>query len=657
MKQITLTKITLRNWRGCQYRETELNQSMPTYICGGNGLGKSRHFDAFCWLLFGKDRFDRKDYEVRSHDKDGNLLHKVECSVEAEIWIGGEKHVLKRESKELWQKPSGQIEEVFKGNATECTWDGTPVKVNEFAKRVKDEIIDDTLFKMLTNPHYFLETMTWKQQRECLLDMAGTATDEEIANSNPAFKALLEQLGGKSLADFRATLAAEKKRVKALLAEINPRIDQTQKMMPEPADWKSVEGRITLIEKEINDCDIRISSVVERNKAANEKVAEIQKQIFDLKAKQRVVIEDARQKAADEEYKANEERREIEKSLRVCHSALSEITTDRKRTEQRIVFLGDEIAKLNIQLEELRQEWRETNAMQFDGSNICPHCGQPLPEHMIATASAKFRESKQQRLDENCAKGKSLAAQRNGYMEELSEKQKALETLDNALKKQENLCKALNEALMSHPIVKITDIAPETLPQWREIENRIIGLEMNKDSARSEEGTADIKERKEQLMKECDAEKAILSRRTAIEKAEKEIARLQKQGRELSQQLADIEKREFTAMQFTKKKIEDSEKRINSMFEIVKFRLFDVTQDGNEYECCVPLVDGVPYGVANTAGQVNAGLDVIKTLCKFNNVCAPIFVDNAESIVEYIDMPSQMIFLKVTEDKELKVIR
>lgn len=31
-----------------------------------NGLGKSRHFDAFMWLMFGKDVADRKDYEIKS---------------------------------------------------------------------------------------------------------------------------------------------------------------------------------------------------------------------------------------------------------------------------------------------------------------------------------------------------------------------------------------------------------------------------------------------------------------------------------------------------------------------------------------------------------------------------------------------------------------
>ena len=69
----------------------------------------------------------------------------------------------------------------------------------------------------------------------------------------------------------------------------------------------------------------------------------------------------------------------------------------------------------------------------------------------------------------------------------------------------------------------------------------------------------------------------------------------------------------------------------------------------------MPLVNGTPYGVANTAAQVNAGLDIINTLCRFNNVSAPVFIDGAESVNKYIDTVSQMIFLQVTADAELVI--
>lgn len=87
----------MRNWRGEKERTTNFNLDAPTFILGGNGLGKSRHFNAFCWLLFGKDSEDRKDFEVRSYDSNHNLLHRCECSVEATLIVDGEELTIKRE--------------------------------------------------------------------------------------------------------------------------------------------------------------------------------------------------------------------------------------------------------------------------------------------------------------------------------------------------------------------------------------------------------------------------------------------------------------------------------------------------------------------------------------------------------------------------------
>ena len=150
MKQIILKSITLCNFKGEKERTTNFNADVTT-ITGGNGMGKSRHFDAFIWLLFGKDTQDRKDYEVKTR-VNGEELHNVECSVSGVIVVDGEEITLKRAFVEDWVKPRGQVERVFKGNHTECWWNETPVNVGEYTKRI-EAIIDASLFKMITTRH------------------------------------------------------------------------------------------------------------------------------------------------------------------------------------------------------------------------------------------------------------------------------------------------------------------------------------------------------------------------------------------------------------------------------------------------------------------------------------------------------------------------
>ena len=94
---------------------------------------------------------------------------------------------------------------------------------------------------------------------------------------------------------------------------------------------------------------------------------------------------------------------------------------------------------------------------------------------------------------------------------------------------------------------------------------------------------------------------------------------------------------------------------------MVKLQLFDYTIEDakkeNPIECCTPLINGVPDGTANKAARVNAGLDIINVLCRFYGVTAPIFIDNRESINDVIPTESQIINLKVTDDKKLVITK
>ena len=108
---------------------------------------------------------------------------------------------------------------------------------------------------------------------------------------------------------------------------------------------------------------------------------------------------------------------------------------------------------------------------------------------------------------------------------------------------------------------------------------------------------------------------------------------------------------------FVSKKCLLIEDKINKMFSYVNFKLFEKQINGGIAEVCYATVNGVPYDDVNSAGKINAGLDIIKTLQRENNVKAFIFIDNAESITDIMPMENQMITLYVSsEDKNLKYI-
>ncbi|MZK72441.1 hypothetical protein GT707_28075 [Clostridium beijerinckii] len=107
--------------------------------------------------------------------------------------------------------------------------------------------------------------------------------------------------------------------------------------------------------------------------------------------------------------------------------------------------------------------------------------------------------------------------------------------------------------------------------------------------------------------------------------------------------------------EFIRTKVELLEERINSKFKTVRFKLFKQQINGGIDECCETLINGVPYSNANTASQINSGIEIINTLSEHYKFQVPIFIDNRESVNEILDTESQIINLIVSKDKKLRV--
>ena len=651
MKQVILKSLTLCNFKGEQARTTNFNQDVTT-ISGGNGLGKSRHFDAFIWLLFGKDAHDRKDYEIKTR-VNGEELHKCECSVTGVIDVDGDTITLKRSFVEDWVKPRGQVEQVYKGNHTECWWNDTPVNVSEYDKRIQS-IIDSSVFKMITNPAFFVG-MKWQLQREQLFQLAGVITDAEIAAGNPQFAVLLDVISGKSLTDHKKELAARKKRLSEELKQIQPRIDQTQKMKPEPEDFAAIEAQIADIDKQIAEIDAQIADVNTAIRKQYEAEQVKQSRVNELTTQAQQVVFDAKTKAQDAAFEANAQRREIANEIKTLQSQLDVNKRNCTAIQVDIARIHRDIDKCKEEQDTLRESWHKENAKEYSGETTCPHCGQALPDDMIAKAKDVFDKAKICNLTDITNKGKNLgekiaqleadAAQMQKYVDEYREENKGLD----------ECVKAAQATLETLPEEATAEVIPDNIPEWVELQKQIADIKATISTDNTGVDTSALQTAKADLNKQRNELSTRLAKRGAIKRCDDEITNLEARGKELSQAIADIERDEYTVEQFTHAKIDECEKRINAKFKFVTFRLFDYTLDGNPVETCIPLCDGVPYGGANTASQVNAGLDIINALCEYYGICAPIFIDNRESVNNIIPVQSQIINLVVTNDNKLTV--
>src|SRR5690554_2839338 len=98
--EIKLKSLKLKNFKGIN--DLHINFGQVTNIAGENASGKTTIFDAFTWLLFDKDCTDRKDFTIKTCDKDGNIIHGLDHEVEGVIEFDGIELILKKTYKEKW---------------------------------------------------------------------------------------------------------------------------------------------------------------------------------------------------------------------------------------------------------------------------------------------------------------------------------------------------------------------------------------------------------------------------------------------------------------------------------------------------------------------------------------------------------------------------
>src|SRR5690625_2929964 len=231
MKRIKLLNMRLINFKGIKDLEIDFNGD-DTRIYGENGTGKTTVFDAFVWLLFNKDSNNNSNFDIKTLDNDGNVIHRLDHEVEATLLIDGKETTLKKVYKEKWTRHRSAIEETFSGHTTDYYINGVPSKKKEYDEFIKT-IVDEDIFQLLTNPSYFNEVLHWTKRRELLLEVAGDITDEDVIASNKDLAKLADLLNNHSVEELKKIIAEKRKEINKKLEEIPTRVDEIHRNLPD----------------------------------------------------------------------------------------------------------------------------------------------------------------------------------------------------------------------------------------------------------------------------------------------------------------------------------------------------------------------------------------------------------------------------------------
>ena len=650
--KIELKSLKLKNFKGIKDLRVIFGQ--VTDIAGENASGKTTVFDAFTWLLFDKDCDDRmpnkKDFRIKTFDSNGDTIHGLEHEVEGIMNFDGKEIILKKIYKEKWTKKRGEAEKTFDTNKTDHYIDDVPMTKTEYDKKISD-LIDENLFKLLTNPLYFNTKIHWTERRNILLEIAGNPSDEDVISKNKELIRLKDLLEDKNLEDFKKMIRARKKKLIEDKKSIPHRIDEINNSIEEveSATVDSIEFRIRSITAAIKDVE---SQILDHSKIY-EKNSKINSEIYKKKDRLRAIEEEVKEKAQEPKKILQEEVYKLESDYSQYKYKLSDL--------QRKIDNNQELKKqIEKEVESLRQRWFEENEKTFvfdDSKCSCPTCGQDLPagdiEQKKQDMQSRFDFTKKDTLARLAHSGKSNAAKVEELKVKIAETQKHIDELNDEQRDVEQLLESKKQELEKTSSEVAVTITPEYIAIKKEIED----LEQSI-AAPDETIINQLKAKKEEMSQEIDRLKYSIRAKEQNEKSKARINELQERERELANMIADLEGQEFLCEEFVRTKVDMLESKISSKFKYVRFRMFEENStNGGMKEDCETLIkeNGDTFSNTNNAAKINAGIDIINTLSDHYEINAPIFVDNRESINDLLESESQIVNLIVSRDKKLKV--
>lgn len=652
--KILLKRLSLKNFKGIKGLEIDFGKL--TTIQGENATGKTTIFDGFLWLLFGKDSQGKSAFEIQPLDNQGNVLHGLETSVTAILDVDGYERILGRTLSEKWIKQRGEAEAELKGTQTTFAVDGIPTKLKDYQAAI-NSIINEELFKMVTNPLFF-PTMKWQDQRKVLLEITGEPEEENVIKYNPSLSPLRDEMQD-GIDNFIKRTKASIGKLKDQLKSIPFRIDECNNSIME-VDTETLEFQKKSIVGGIEHLDEQIAD----SSKANEEKLKLQDKLFELKNKQNELASKAVQEAQKPLQYIQNAIAEIESEMRMKAIDVTDMEAGVKRLQNSSDLLNEEMKVKKDKQQELRNEWIEVNKRTFnfdENQSICPCCGRPYDmgkiEEIRQNAEETFAVGKKKSLDLIADEGKKLG-------DEIAELVKQMSR--NTCKITKNKCKIAEiEKVIEDKKAKLFDLEKQkesfnnateiVIPDMEEVTKEIALVQADIEDFGLTDNSI-LKEKKKELQGQLEDINKQLNAKDNNSKLLARIEELKEEEKELNIKIAELEGRLYLGEEFIRTKVELLESSINEKFGgAVTFKLFNNQVNGGLSECCEAMVDGVPFSNVNTAGRINAGLSIIKTLSEHYNVQAPIFIDNRESINNIVDFEGQVINLKVSKDKKIKI--
>jgi DNA repair protein SbcC/Rad50 len=672
MKTI-LEKLQLQYFKGARKLDLKFDK-IENFIHGANETGKTTLFDAVWWLFFGKDSTGRADFTIKTNDKDGNPIEKVDHVVAATLDIDGMERSFERRYLEVWDKKTDRI----KTHTTEYNIDGYPVATKAEYDKAIAELFTEETFKLLTNPLFLYSGMKMADRRRIVSTLAKPVDQSEVLDemeqSNPKLKKNIQELREilavqKNLDAIKLKVSRDKKALKEEKDGLPGRIDENIRKIEEEPDWKDISDQIDISQEQIKDLDKQIFDISNRAKSTNAEKLKIEDEIYALQRRKNFLVNEAKNKAEEankESGKDVQEALEIiqnlnkklaseESNWNTLQSRISDSRKAIKEIEGEVFFKNEIRAQLKTRFEEIQK-----TSFTLDGN--CPYCGTELAtvEEFGAAKETEFNETKKKDLfdiREQGLKHKKAIEEKQAkivrYQAEIDKIETSLKESASEIDTIAGEIQSLNDFVITSKSADKKEYAETDFLDQKEIEKldaKILVLqtkieELTKKS--TSQGLLDIQEEKAKIQNKINELNKEYAKRYQYAEIENRVNALKNREKELAAKISEMEGLEEAVFKFTKGCMNKMESEINSKFSTVTWKMFEEQMNGEEKEICEAYFKGVPFSDVNTAGKIQAGIDIINAFSDEYGLYLPVFVDNRESITELPCCKSQIINLVV----------
>ena len=643
-----LLNLTLDNFKGTKHFSLDLPDGCGAAIYGENGTGKTTLADAWCWLLFGVDSKGQSDSKNGGFQVSTKGTNGLDYSVSAVIEVDGRTHTLRRVYREEFSRKNGESEKGQAKNHTDYYLDDTPLKT----KKQYDAFID-TLFpsreigRALTVPSYFPRELEPGSRRELLLKLfSPEITEDSVMDRHPELARLRTYKGYKTVEQYRDWAKAQRTAVNKELDSIPGRIDEANLAKREEVPTPEDDAVFQRLQAEKAKLAMKISTI--RSGSA-------QMDAIRRKSETEALLSERRATYMGKFLHAND-------ALNADAQALRKEISDKERAvfllkrkkEERILFMEG----IRKEIDHLGEKWQEWQGKRFDeSSTVCPTCGQPLPPEQMQEAREKFNLTRSETIRQIEEQGTQLRERLKRDSAAVKEEQKTITAAEQELAELQEKLDKLAAAIVTPPPFEETE-------DFRKLTKEIEGLRQEEAILKvsAEKQLAPLLEKEEAIQQRLDE---LARKRLNVEmnrQQEQRIRDLLAKQKELNLQLTTLDDGLTLADQFIRLRAMDLEEDINSHFEVVRWKLFDMQVNGGVKTCCEAMADNdngifVEYGSnLNDGRRIQAGVDIINAITKATGVTAPIWIDGAGELTKKLNTQSQCVRLYASEaDKALRV--